>query len=229
MKTLTLMSCLLATVAVSCVASISQAAPFVPPSLAPGSPYQLVFVTSGTRDASSTLIADYNTFVNNQAAQNPSLTGTNMGVQYFAIGSTTTVNANVNAAVTAPVYNFNGDKVADSFADLWDGSLDNGIAYDEFANFASFPDMWTGTTTSGIGFVGNELGSTSPRSGFAFSSAPNWISDGIGPAAANFAFYGLSQQLTTPVPEPSTWLLAIIGSAAVLVVRRKGLWTFRRG
>lgn len=222
MKLFSLNYFLLAIVAVSCMANVSEAAPFVPAGVAPGGTYQLVFVTSGARDSTSTLIADYNTYVNNQAAQNPVLTGTNMGVQYFAIGSTTTVNANANAAVTGPVYNFNGDKVADNFADMWDGSLDNAIRYDEFASLATFPDLWTGTTTAGIGFVGNELGTSSPRAGIAFASTSIWISDAIGPSSVDFAFYGLSQTLTAPVPEPST-LIALIGSAAVLLFRRNRL------
>ena len=167
--------------------------------------------------------------MNNQAAQNPSLTGTNTGVRYFAIGSTTAMNANVNAAVTAPVYNFNGGKVADNFADMWDGSLDNGITYDEFGNVASFPDLWTGSTTSGVGFAGNELGSSSPRSGIAFASTSIWISDAIGPAAIHFAMYGLSQELTIPVPEPSTGTLAILAATVVLLVRRNRLRMLRRG
>lgn len=208
-------------VAAMCASTMCQAAPFVPSGLTPGSSYHLVFVTSSARDATSGQIGDYNTFVNNQAALNPTLTGTNTGVQYFAIASTTTVDANVNAAVTAPVYNFNGDKVADSYADLWDGTLDNAIQYDAFGNFASFPDIWTGTTTAGVGLAGSELGTASPHSGIAFAANSLWISDAVSPAATNMAMYGLSQELTVPVPEPSTWALAIVGGAAMLLVRRR--------
>ena len=49
-------------------ASAAQAAlVVVPADLAPGAQYRLVFVTSGTRDATSADINDYNTFVTSQA------------------------------------------------------------------------------------------------------------------------------------------------------------------
>ena len=49
-------------------ASAAQAAlVVVPPYLAPGAQYRLVFVTDGTRDATSFDINDYNTFVTTQA------------------------------------------------------------------------------------------------------------------------------------------------------------------
>ena len=43
-----------------------HAGPTVPVGLLPGEVYHLAFVTSGTRDASSSAIADYNLFVNDQ-------------------------------------------------------------------------------------------------------------------------------------------------------------------
>jgi len=149
-----------------CAARCASAAPLVPPGVAPGSPYHLAFVTSGTRDATNSNIADYNAFVNAQAANNPALTGTNMGVNYFAIGSTTSVDANANAVVSAPVYNLNGDLLATGFADMWDGSLNNPIRYDEFGT-PGFPDVWTGTQASGVAFAGQELGADPARTGLA--------------------------------------------------------------
>ena len=43
------------------------------PNLPPGSQYQLMFVTAGSRYATSTDIEDYNAFVTAEAQQNPSL------------------------------------------------------------------------------------------------------------------------------------------------------------
>jgi hypothetical protein len=40
----------------------------VPPGLNPGDQYRLVFVTAGTRNATSSDINDYNTFVTNQVS-----------------------------------------------------------------------------------------------------------------------------------------------------------------
>jgi len=97
----------------------------IPTGLTEGDPYHLAFVTSGTRTGNSTDIAVYNTFVQDQAAMNSSLTGTNVGVTYTAIASTETVDASDNALVEAPIYLLDGTtKVADGFSDLWDGTLD---------------------------------------------------------------------------------------------------------
>ena len=55
--------------------------------LNPGDTYHLVFVTEGTRDATSTDIADYNAFVKAEA-ERPGATTENLGINWFAIGST---------------------------------------------------------------------------------------------------------------------------------------------
>lgn len=205
-------------------ATPTHAVPYLPPSVAPGSTYHLVFVTSTTRDGASTNIADYNTFVNNAAANNPVLTGTNVGVNYFAIASTATINANANAAVSDPVYNFNGDKVADNFADMWDGTLDAPILYDEFVNIG-FPDIWTGSQLNGNAFVGFEMGNSIPRTGLGNFNTDRWISDAVGPQQINMSLYALSQQLTAPdstvsVPEPVTATLLLAGTLAMTRRRR---------
>lgn len=202
-------------------------APFVPTGVTPGSPYHLIFVTSGQRDSSSVNIADYNNFVNAQAANNPVVTGTNMGVQYFAVGSTTAIDASVNAPVTAPVYNFNDQLIATSFADLWDGTLNNAILYDEFGS-PGFPDVWTGTQSNGTAFAGQELGTATPHTGLANLSSSLWIDDFQSNNNTPFSFYGLSQQLIAPsgnnVPEPSSlvcWTLVLTGLLLLAVVKRR--------
>jgi hypothetical protein len=79
-----------------------------------------VFVTSGTRNATSTNIADYNQFVNNaaQASTNLNTALTTAGltpsaINWTAIGSTATVNARVNTATRStdpnvPIYRVDG-------------------------------------------------------------------------------------------------------------------------
>ena len=146
----------------------ADAAPFLPTSVTPGSPYHLMFVTQDGRDAASANIADYNAFVNAQAALNPTLTGADVGVTYFAVGSTGAIDARANALVTAPVYNFNDQKIADSFTDIWDGALDAPVAFDQFVA-GGFPDMFTGSDNAGFAILGSELGAASPGRGFQTS------------------------------------------------------------
>ena len=112
----------------------------VPADLNPGDPYHLVFVTQGMRDGTSAAIADYDAFVNAEAALNPSVTGT--GVQWYAIASTASVSARDHAVVGAnvPVYLLDGTtKIADGYADIWDGSIDSTIDVDQFLVTLDFP------------------------------------------------------------------------------------------
>ncbi len=212
---------LYASIVSSSFGSAAVAAPYVPPTLNPGDKYHLVFITNGARDATSSNISVYNSFVQGEAALNSTLTGTNVGVIYKAIASTTAIDASSNAPVTAPVYNFNGDKIADTFADMWDGTIDNPIAYTQFVTTVFPPDIWTGTQTSGLAFTGNELGQANPRTGRSDLADGRWIDEIVSNAAFSSRFYGLSQELTVPVPEPSTLTLAILAVVGVLLAVRQ--------
>jgi hypothetical protein len=65
-----------------------------PVGLAPGSQYQVLLVTQGVRNATSSNIADYNAFVNAEVALNPLLPS---GVTWSAVSFTDTITAQVNA------------------------------------------------------------------------------------------------------------------------------------
>ena len=76
-------------------AGTSQAQPTtVPPGLNPGDSYRLAFVTSTGIDATSPVIATYNSFVTAVAGTVPELVA--LGTTWAAIGSTTTVHAHDN-------------------------------------------------------------------------------------------------------------------------------------
>ena len=66
---------------------------FVPMGLGPGDTYQLVFVARDFTSATSPDINYYNNFAQTQAQQKPLLTGTDQGIEYDAIISTSSVNA----------------------------------------------------------------------------------------------------------------------------------------
>ncbi len=191
---------------------------FVPAGLNPGDVYQLAFVTTGTTTATSAVIQDYNAFVNAQGALSPALTGTNMGVTWSAIGSTTTVNAQTNAFVQAPVYLLNSTQIATGFADFWDGSLLTPLNIDQFGQASGATIAWTGSFFDGTVSVppgyalGGALGLA--RSGNPQKSNVEWVFDGLGYAQTQqFPMYALSNPLTV-VPEPAShficlgWVLA---------------------
>ena len=105
-----------------------------PAGLNPGDHFRFVFVTDGIRDATSTNIADYDSFVNAQAG---GATYDGVVVNWLAIGSTDSVDAidHVGQA-TAPVYLSDGTLVTTTTtpAGLWSGALVHEINLDLAAN-----------------------------------------------------------------------------------------------
>ena len=101
-----------------------------PSGLGTGDSFRLIFATSGTRDATSTDIDDYNTFVQNAAASgHASIQEYSAG--FRVVGSTGAVDARDNTGTThtdddkgVPIYWLNGYKVADDYEDFYDGSWD---------------------------------------------------------------------------------------------------------
>ena len=100
----------------------------IPPGLGAGDEFRLLFVTSDTRDAASTDIADYNGFVQEAAgAGHPDILSSSSG--FRALGSTRTVDARDNTGTThtagdrgVPIYWLNGPRAAADYADFYDGA-----------------------------------------------------------------------------------------------------------
>ncbi len=131
----------------------------VPAGLNPGDSYHVVFVSSTDGLPLSSSIAHYDTHVQNAA--DAAGIGTSIGLAWRAIVSTETVNAITHLGSlfsnenTIPIYNQNGDLVASSFNDMWDGFLNKPIGYDEYGTIdRSY--TYTGTNTSGL--ADNPLG-----------------------------------------------------------------------
>ena len=139
------------------MASSASADPVtIPPGLAPGSVYHLAFVTSGSHNALSTDIADYDAFVTAQANLDPFLAALN--TTWSVIGSTETVDAIDHIGVVGPVYNTRGQLVTDTLAHMFgSGGLAGVIGYYQDGGFfAGNEYVWTGTGTDGR--AANDLG-----------------------------------------------------------------------
>jgi hypothetical protein len=185
----------------------------IPPiGLAPGSPYQLIFVTADTTTSGSSNIADYNAFVTSEAALSPSLPL----ATWHVVGSTASINANVNApSGGVPVYNTQGIEVA-SAAGIYTGSLLNPVASDQYGDNSSF-FVWTGSTPSGVGDPNFTLGNLDTAVvGVSTLSTASWMQSSLPHALLHEEpVYALSNILTAPTPEPAT--ITLLGSALLVL------------
>ena len=201
-----------------------------PAGLAPGSTYQLVFVTTDGFFATSTSISDYNADVTSEAALNATLAAFDAlnGVTWTVIGSTTAVNSTTNAPSTGAVYTLDGTQVASAANQLYSGSLlapidinENGVTESTLA--------WTGSNSSGTAAGGiNDLGQTFTEFGSSTLTSGAWIADSNGIESDNsLQLYALSSvitvQGTSTVPEPAT--VALVAGAIFLLA---GLNRLRR-
>ena len=142
----------------------------IPDGLGPGDQFRLLFVTSGTRDAGSGNINDYNTFVQN-AANGSSVDATIRGMsgEFRAVVSTSAVAARDNTAThpnaEIPIHWLGGAKAADNYDDFYDDTWDSLEGKTEVGNDRRAL-VWTGTNASGTS-PGNPsvLGGATPRYG----------------------------------------------------------------
>ena len=205
--------------------STSKAQVPVPAGLSPGDKYQLVFNSSSVTTGTSSNINTYNNVA--QAAANGAGIGSSVGVTWKAIASTASIDARNNAVVGAntPVYNMNLGKVADGFADMWDGTIDTTLNLDEFGNSNS-GDAWTGSTSAGLRATGLTLGNSSGRAwcGRPTTTGSTWLSVLQPPTGFSLSVYALSSELTVPLggdfnsdgivddADYAVWLAALGGS-----------------
>ena len=193
--------------------AVTNAAVFVPSGLSPGDKYQLAFVTNGRRDALSLDIADYNDFVRREAELDGAFTR-GFGIEWFAIGSTPTVDARDNAPVSAPVYLLDSTLISTAGPTIYDGFLSSAFDTDQFLSFPGLSLTWTGSSSDGTASPDHALGQAAPVIGTFVAPDANWLDSGVGPANERLRLYAISEELTVPtqsaVPEPATllsWLL----------------------
>ena len=198
----------------------------VPPGLLPGDHYRLVFVTASTTDAISTSIADYDTFVNNEANDPLSLL-LPLGVTWTAIGSTSTVAAydHIGGVFSTPIYRLDGALVAIGSAGLWDGSLDAPIRYSQFGTDVDSL-VWTGSAENDGSIHSCSLGSSYSCGvvGLSGTATNDWLAYWLeSPLSVPHPLYGISPDLTVPgsgVPEPGTVSMMLMGAMLVLLTKR---------
>jgi hypothetical protein len=186
-----------------------------PAGLAPGSTYQLAFVTVDGFFATSTTISTYNTDVTSEAALNATLAAfdTANGVTWTVIGSTPSTNSTSNSPSSGSVYTLDGTQIASSANPLYGGSLFAPLDINQNGATES-TGVWTGSTSAGTVAGGiNDLGQTFPEFGSSAATNSTWITNGNGTDSDNFVpLYALSSVITVPntssaTPEPGTIFL----------------------
>ena len=123
----------------------------LPSGLEPGDSFRLLFVTSDSRDAQAKNISDYNAFVQSAAARNDNFEG--FSGDFRALASVSGVHAIDNSGTRGtgvPIYWVDGAKVANDYADLYDGSWASRAGTDENGTLLTGRvDIWTGTKSDG--------------------------------------------------------------------------------
>ncbi len=182
-----------------------------------GERFRLIFITSTTRDVSATGIGTYNTFVQGRAAAGHTAIRPYSST-FRVLGSTSTVDARDNTSTRGsrgvPIYWLNGPKVADTYADFYDGSWDNQRAdlnRNESGTAQQSNNVGTGSNGDGTKHTSNHFGEASVQMGQPHSFRDP-ISYSAGVRTTSVRFYGLSPVfVVTPPPDVSVHASDAIG------------------
>ena len=180
---------------------------FTPDSLDAGDTFRLLFATSTTSKADAVSPSVYNTFVRNAAKGGHGQIPASCGNKFNAIISTQYDSARFNTRTRstdtdAPIWWVKGEKVADNYADFYDGSWDSRIARNEYGTTPIDEQrVWTGSLSNGhhpgsgyAGHFGVEV-----RRGHLKTGDP--LNAGSTNSGAKYRLYGLSP-IFTVVKDP---------------------------
>jgi hypothetical protein len=193
-----------------------------------GARYRVLFVTNGSTTASSGEIDDYNTFVSNAAGAG-ALTDS-LGLTWKALLSTDDMNAQDNTGIfnddsaLISMFDTKGQIVASSGVDLWNGSLDYPIGYDENRT-SSASIVWTGTLANGDTAADSVGGGVAAVGEAMYSNYgwAKWMTENTTRSNSLYAVSSVSGKALTYVPKSSTIMLLTLGLAclACSLIRKK--------
>lgn len=191
----------------------------LPPGLAPGAGYRLVFVTSGVRNGASANAADYDAFVTSAANAVPALAA--LGTTWKALAETAAATAQDHTATNplvvggiptnpgVPFYRLDGQRVAHDNAYFWSMLFPLvPISITELGSAAPIttrqpdgstqPWVWTGVTPGP-----SKLGTSTPVAGWTTGGpASAWVGIAINGNANAHPLYAVSGILHAPALVP---------------------------
>ena len=197
--------------------------PLVPPDLSEGSSFRLLFKTSTRRDATPTDISEYNTHVQSAAGLSSAHASVQpYAAQFTALGCTasTDAHANTDTAKTGgvPIYWLNGVKLADDYADFYDGSWDDrniNNTRDERGQQPAQADWpWTGCEQDGDSHPTEPLGAANVRRGASHDANNNPIDHANHGQSTTHPLYALSPVFVVraTIPPPPRFDLSTLSN-----------------
>ena len=201
----------------------------IPTGLGPGDSFRLMFIPSTGISAGGSSITGYDNHVQSAAAAG------HTDIQAYSsafkmLGSTRATDARDHTGTTGvgvPIYWLNGAKIADNYADFYDGTWDEEAQgrreSGAVANLSSSWQIWTGSTHQGTELIGagnnsRALGGASVSANLVGVGKPNSTTSGHGPLAGETAdkngskaVYALSDVFI--VASNPTWSLTLTDSS----------------
>ena len=194
--------------------------PLNPANSSPGDKFRLLFRTSTEEGNPQPGISHYNTFVQIRVKDGHEAIGDSCGDLFKVVGSTSLVDARDNTETTGtgvPIHWLGGDKLADDYADFYDGTWDSYDIRDESgAGGYTSGDTWTGSNSDGTKHATQYLGASRVYIGVAESGDNPLASYDDDPTGQQQPYYGISP-------------LFVVGPPAVSVSVKDGHTTIREG
>ncbi|RFF31768.1 IPTL-CTERM sorting domain-containing protein [Wenzhouxiangella sediminis] len=181
----------------------------IPPSLNPGDDFYIIFAGSDTVDGAQTS-ATYAAYAANVKSNDPDTDSVNGWITLFGHDDSTLVTQSAFPDPQLPIYNTNGDRVADNVAGLFSVAHYNAIGYDESGTAAS-SFIWTGFNSGGFPtLVGDDsLGGNDAQTDGCLVGSPDepnilWATSTLagssGCTGASYGLYVVSPVLSVPAP-----------------------------
>ena len=155
----------------------------IPTGLGPGDSFRLLFIGTTTRNASSSDIDVYNTFVQDLVAMSGHADIKAFSATFRMLGSTETVDARDNTGTTGTgvaIYWLGGAKVADDNADFYDGGWDEEATgareSGDSVTIGNTWKIWTGTAHDGTEAMSTINNVTTSRA--LGNSGNQWVMQG---------------------------------------------------